>query len=273
VLTQGTRPAELAAALESLAGEHVIVVNNGGPPDAVPVDANVTVHQYDTNLGVPGGRDAGVKATDHPIIAFLDDDAIASPGLSATIASAFEANPDLGAVATRLVDEHGDVTRRHVPRFGGRYSEASTDATLFIGAGHAIRRTAYVEAGGYWPDLVYGHEEIELSWRLIDRGWRVRYLHEAVVVHPRAEIGRHEHGWRLTGRNRVMIARRSLPWPIASVHVVAWLFLGAIRAPGSAARRAYVSGWLSGWSIDVAHRPIRWATVWRLTRAGRPPVL
>jgi GT2 family glycosyltransferase len=144
---------------------------------------------------------------------------------------------------------------------------------LFLGGACAIRRSAYEEAGGYWGELFYGHEELELAWRLIDRGWTIRYLPEATVFHPRTEVGRHADGWRMTGRNRVMIARRTLPWPIAIIHVAAWFVLGLVRAPGRGHRAAYVRGWWSGWSVPIDRRAIRWRTVWRLTRLGRPPIL
>jgi GT2 family glycosyltransferase len=206
-------------------------------------------------------------------VAFLDDDAVASPRLTTRLQSVFEADERLGAVALRLVDEQGETARRHVPHLGGRGADRSGDVALFLGGACAIRRDAYLDAGGYFVDLFYGHEELELAWRLVDRGWRIHYLADALVTHPRTEIGRHADGWRMTGRNRVAIARRTLPWPVAIVHVATWLLLGLWRAPGRAGRAAYLGGWWSGWSMAVDRRPIRWRTVWRLTRLGRPPVV
>ena len=123
----------------------------------------------------------------------------------------------------------------------------SGEVAYFLGGACAIRREAYEQVGGYFTELFYGHEEIELSWRLIDAGWTIRYLADVEVFHPRTEIGRHADGWRLTGRNRVWIARRTLPWPVALIHVAAWLILGTARAPGGDCRRSYLAGWWSGW--------------------------
>lgn len=189
------------------------------------------------------------------------------------IVEAFEADPGLGAVALRLVDEHDDTARRHIPRAGATGASAAGEVAYFLGGACAIRRSAYEQVGGYFTDLFYGHEEIELSWRLIDGGWRIRYLADVEVFHPRSEISRHADGWRLTGRNRVWIARRTLPWPVALVHVGVWLVLGALRAPKGECRRAYLHGWRSGWHGHIDHRPISWRAVWRLTRLGRPPVI
>lgn len=270
ILTRGDRPGALDRAVASVGAACTTIVANGcdlEPP------AGTSLVTSPTNVGIPAGRDLGLRAVAATVIGFLDDDAEASPAVNDLVAEAFAADPSLGAVALRLVDEDGTTARRHVPRFGGGEVERPGDVAVFLGGACAVRRAAYEDAGGYWGDLFYGHEELELAWRLIDRGWRIAYLPGATVFHPRTEIGRHAAGWHMTGRNRVMIARRTLPWVIALAHVSAWLGLGLIRAPGRDHRRAYVNGWFTGWRVPVDRRPIRWRTVWRLTRRGRPPVL
>jgi GT2 family glycosyltransferase len=282
VLTMGNRPDELGAATRSLleqAGEHdrvVVVSNGGGPVDLHPhrgLDVSVVVSEL--NLGVPGGRDLGVRSGQADIVAFLDDDAVLH-GRADRIRDAFEQEPTLAAVSLRLVDEGGESLSRHVPRLGRSDPTVGGPVAYFLGGASAVRRTAYEQVGGYFTDLHYGHEELELSWRLLDAGWTIRYLADVEVFHPRTEISRHAEGWQLTGRNRVWIARRTLPWPIAVVHTLTWLVLGLVRA-GSGSRRSYLVGWWSGWRTDwpsaVARRAIKWATVWRLTRLGRPPVV
>ena len=270
ILTRGDRPDALADAVRSVGVDNVRLVVNGTAIEPTMACSTTIVGH---NVGIPAGRDLGMRSTDAQVVGFLDDDAVATPGVSELVMAAFERDPDLGAVALRLVDETGATARRHVPRVGGRGADRGGDVATFLGGACAIRRTAYQDVGGYWGELFYGHEEVELAWRLVDRGWRIRYLSEATVFHPRTEIGRHPDGWRMTGRNRVMIARRTLPWPIAAVHVVAWLALGAARASGRSNRVAYVRGWADGWRRPVERRPISWRGVWRLTRLGRPPLL
>ncbi len=267
----GNRPVELQRAIDSLAPDGVTVVANGAPSDTVAAAAP-SVIVLPENLGVPGGRHAGASVGSGEIIGFLDDDAELR-GDSSRIVEAFAADPALGAVALRLVDEHGDTARRHVPRLGGRDADRDGDVALFLGGACALRRDAYEQVGGYFTDLFYGHEEVELCWRLVDAGWRIRYLADVEVFHPRTGIERHAEGWELTGRNRVMIARRTLPWPVAIVHVTAWLLIGVWRAPAGEHRSRYVSGWRRGWRIDVDRAPISWRGVWRLARLGRPPIL
>jgi len=277
VLTMGDRPTELELAIRSLGKEaEVVVVVNGGPVPEVLELPGLEVLVADRNLGVPGGRDAGFHATGGAVVGFLDDDAVFR-GDCATVARAFEDDPDLGAVCFRLVDDTGRSAARHVPRAAGRHADVGGPVAQFLGGASAIRRSAYDQVGGYFTDLHYGHEEIELCWRLIDAGWSIDYLADVEVSHPRTEISRHDDGWRLTGRNRVWIARRTLPWLVALPHVGFWLLLGLLRAPTARCRRQYLAGWWSGWRTTwtdgSVRRPISWRAVWRLTRLGRPPVI
>ncbi|MEO1056157.1 MAG: glycosyltransferase [Actinomycetota bacterium] len=278
VLTRGDRPDALTRAIASIvrqSNSSVVLVGNGVTDAgelAAPSD-DVDVVRSPENLGIPGGRDLGASRSSATLVGFLDDDAELHDAVASSVQRCFAERPQLGAVSLRLVDEGGTSATRHVPRPGGRAPERSGDVATFLGGASVIRRTAYDEVGGYFTELFYGHEEVELSWRLIDAGWSIEYLADATVFHPRTEISRHAEGWRLTGRNRVLIARRTLPWPVAIVHVLTWLALGFIRAGDRRNRRAYLDGWRDGWTVSIHRRPIRWSTVWRLTRLGRPPVI
>jgi len=276
----GNRPRALECAVRSLASADegdvdVLVVVNGASAQPAGLHGATSL-VTGRNLGVPGGRDAGLRATDTAVVGFLDDDAVFR-GDRSTVVGAFADDPTLGAVSFRLVDDEGRSAPRHVPRPGGRDADIEGPVAQFLGGACAIRRAAYDQVGGYFGDLHYGHEEIELCWRLIDAGWSIRYLADVEVFHPRTDISRHEDGWRLTGRNRVWIARRTLPWPIALTHVGLWLVLGLLRAPGIRCRCQYAAGWWSGWRTRWAdaspRRPISWRGVWTLTRLGRPPII
>ena len=276
ILTTGARPSEVerpvASIEESDADTRIVVVSNGAGDLAEMDLGHATVVTSSENLGVPAGRDLGLRSTSSPVVGFLDDDAVLLGDAAAQIAGAFREDPTLGAVALHMAGDHGQVTRRHVPVVGTQAPHDRQEVAYFVGCAHALRRAAYDDAGGYFGDLFYSHEEIELCWRLIDAGWTIRFL-DASAYHPTTEIGRHRRGWWMTGRNRVWIARRTLPWPVAVIHVASWFVGGLVRAPTAAARRAYVRGWLAGWRSRVEHDPIRWATVWRLTRLGRPPLI
>jgi hypothetical protein len=277
LLTRGDRADELHAALDSIRRQttpaNIIVVANGATV-AVPSGDDYEVIELPDNIGVPGGRARGIERATTDVVAFLDDDAVLlTHDANDRIERCFCDEPRCGAISFRIQDHGGVTQRRHIPRVGSRGAAKGGPAATFLGGASAIRRAAYELAGGYWADLFYAHEELDLSWRLHDAGFDVQYRPEIVVRHPRTPIGRHPEGWYLTGRNRVLVARRNLPRPLMVFHAAAWFVLGALRARGAGCRAAYVRGWWAGWHDRVPRDPIRWSTAARLTRAGRPPIV
>ena len=279
LLTMGDRPTALAAAIDSIrlmrSDVPVCVVVNGA--DHLPIADNhpdVTVIASEENLGVPGGRDLGVQRMAADLVFFLDDDArIIDEGLMKRSVDHFVDDRALAAISFHLVDEDGATARRHVPRLGRGDADRSGPVATFLGGASVVRRSTYVEAGGYWPELRYGHEELDLSWRMLDCGGTIFYDAESTVFHPRTDIARHADGWFRTGRNRSLVARRNLPWPLHIVHVASWSALGTLRAPGGDARRAFLDGVRAGWRESDVRSPMSWKTVWRLCRLRRPPIL
>jgi hypothetical protein len=72
----------------------------------------------------------------------------------------------------------------------------------------------------------------------------------------------------------VWVARRNLPVPLVVLYLLNWTALTLARARSATALR----GWLAGMREGLAggqgeRRPMSWRTVWRLTRAGRPPIV
>lgn len=278
VLTMGDRPVELARAVASIgptgsAGQpppEVIVVTNGAPGASVP--DGVRRIDLDTNVGIPAGRNAGAAAATGELLVFLDDDAVvASPHATERLAELFDGDPALAVVSMRIVDpESGTTAQRHVPRIGRSDPTAAGPVTSFLGGACAIRAEAFHAVGGLPGDFFYALEETDLAWRLLDAGWQLRYEPDLVVHHPRTEITRHGDAVKTTARNRVWVARRRLPLLLAPVYVLDWFVLTALRN-----RRLgdLWSGTLEGLRTEVDRQPMRWRTVWRLTRLGRPPVI
>jgi hypothetical protein len=279
ILTMGNRPAELDRAVASAValdgdGVEVVVVGNGADVPAVP--PGVITLRLPENVGVAAGRNAGVAACAGDVVLFLDDDGwYPDQDLGEHVAASFEADPSLAVLGFRVADpEGGPGARWHVPRLRAGDPERSSAVTTFAGGACAIRRSAYQEAGGLPAEFFYGHEETDLAWRLIGLGYRLEYDGAARMCHPAVPNARHATWYRLDGRNRVLLARRNLPWPLAWVYLLDWLAVTVARERSRGALRAWFAGFGEGLRMDPGGRqPMSLRTVWRLTRAGRPPVI
>jgi len=279
VLTMGTRPDDLRRGLASLQAQEgvrldIVVVGNGWQPVDLPV--GVKAHGLPSNLGIPAGRNAGVPLVHGDYLFFLDDDAwLPDPMFLRTIADRFARDPQLGLVQPRVVDPAGlAAPGRWVPRLRVGDPAAPGPATSLWEGAVAIRRELLDAVGG-WPDeFFYAHEGIDLVWRVWDEGYVPWYAGDLVAHHPVIDPARHDVYYRLNARNRVWLARRNLPVVLEPVYVGSWVALTLLRVRDADARRAWFAGLREGMRLKpVGRRRMSWRTVWRMTRAGRPPVI
>jgi GT2 family glycosyltransferase len=279
VLTMGRRPEDLDRALHSLLGQKgvdldIVVVGNGWEPVGLP--AGVRAVALPANVGIPAGRNAGVAGVTGDLLFFLDDDAsVPEPDTLARIAGQFAAQPDIGLVQPRVATPDGTpAPRRWTPRLRVGDPRRSSDVTALWEGAVAIRRALFERIGG-WPDaFFYAHEGIDLAWAVWDAGYRVRYCGDVTVMHPAMDPTRHAEYYRLSARNRVFLARRRLSAPLAVVYLAVWSALTLLRVRGRRALRESLGGAVEGFHENPGpRRPLRWQTVWRMTRAGRPPLI
>jgi GT2 family glycosyltransferase len=279
VLTQGRRPSELAAALDSLLHQRdveldVAVVGNGWTPAGLP--AGVHAVALETDRGIPAGRNAGVPHVAGDLLLFLDDDAtLGDDTVLARVAERFLAELDLGLLQLRVVpDGLGEPPRDWVPRLRvGDRARSSDVAAVWEGA-VAMPRAVFEAVGGWPAEFRFAHEGIDLAWRVMDAGLRVHYAGDLTVRHAPYVTAPHDERVYYAARNRVWLARRHLPRLLGAVYVLAFaartLPLVRSRARARAALRGYRDG-LRG--PCGGRRPLHARTLWRMTRIGRPPVI
>ena len=280
VLTQGRRPEDLRRAVASVLGQRgvrtdVVVVGNGWQPTGLP--DSVRALGLPENVGIPAGRNAGVPDVDGELLLFLDDDAfLPRPDFLAGMVGRFDADPGLGLVQPRVDGPGGAVgPRRWTPRMRvGDPRRPSPAFSVWEGA-VVIRRRAFEAAGGWPAPFFYAHEGIELAWRVWNAGYRVWYAGDVAVQHPLTAPTRHRDYFRLNARNRVWLARRNLPWAVGIPYVLTWTALQLARSCRHPATLVpWLRGWWEGWRAPAGPRaPLRWRTVLRMARHGRPPVV
>lgn len=218
VLTMGDRMPDLLALLESVAKQdepaaRVVVVGNGTALPGLP--DGVTAIELGENLGVAGGRNAAWRRLrefgDVDVLVDLDDDGLLiAADVFRRIADLYEADRRPGIVSFRIADETGTTQRRHVPRLRAKDPMRRGLVTTFLGGGHALSMPMLEQTGG-WPDaFFFTHEETDLAWRALDRGWDVLYEPQLVLQHPKTSPARHAVYYRMTARNRAWLAKRHL---------------------------------------------------------------
>lgn len=279
ILTMGDRPDEVAAAVDSIrsqtvAADEVIVLGNG--VELAPIDG-ATVVSLPENLGICDGRNEGAMRANGEVLFFLDDDArCLTKTVTADVLETLAARPEVAVVSMRIVDEAtGETQRRHIPRLRAGDPMRAGDVTTFLGGACAIRRRDFEVVGGYPGPFFYSMEETDLAWAVLDRGRSIHYLPSAAVHHPSTIPARHGAAFVRTARNRVWLVRRRLPLALRPVYVAVWSLLMTVRAPTGSARRDVWRGLAEGFRTQPpsgASR-IRWATVARMARLGRPPVI
>ncbi|WP_236543656.1 glycosyltransferase family 2 protein [Spiractinospora alimapuensis] len=282
LLTMGNRPEELGRAIQSVRDQkppdggpaEIVVVSNGVPLSGLEDD--VVRVELPENVGIPAGRNRGVEAASGDIIVFLDDDGwYGERTVLRHVHEQFVADSRLGALSFRIADpEGGPDQRRHVPRLRAGDPRRSSEVTTFLGGASAVRRVAFDEGDGLPDTFFYAHEETDLAWRILDAGYRIRYDADAVMYHPATKPTRHADFFRLNARNRVWLARRNLPWPLAFGYLGVWVAMTVLRERSPSRLRPWFAGFREGWRQDPGRRrPIRWSTAWRMTKLGRPPII
>jgi GT2 family glycosyltransferase len=278
VLTQGRRPRELRRAVESLLSQQevevdVAVVGNGWTPTGLP--DGVRGVALDEDAGIPAGRNAGVPHVGGDLLFFLDDDAgLADADALARLQAKFAADPSLGLVQLRIVpDSPGPAAREWVPRLRVGDPARSSDVTHVWEGAVAMPRRVFDEIGGWPGDFRFVHEGVDLGWRVMDAGYRVRYAGDVVATHPPYRPARNEYGDYFGARNRVWLARRYLPLPLGALYVASFMLRALPRLRSVDRLRRAARGYRDGMRGPCGpRRRLRARTLVRMTLLGRPPV-
>ena len=210
------------------------------------------------------------------LLFFLDDDAaIAGDDALARVAALLAADPGLALVQLAPVARDGGRRSRDwVPRLRvGDPARASEITVVWEGA-VAVRRDVF-ERVGRWPaDFRFVHEGVDLGWRIMDAGYRMRYAGDIPVLHPSPSGRAHSYSYYFGARNRVWLARRHLPLPLGFLYVIAFALRTVPRLRSWRAVQESARGYRDGLrGPGGRRRPLKARTLVRMTRAGRPPIM
>lgn len=197
----------------------VIVVDNASTDrtrELVQQDfPQVRLIGLDGNRGVSGGRNEGIRVATGEVCIQIDDDAtFVGTDAAAQTVRYFATDARLACVGYTIRDvTTNEEEKKSIPRRDKRSLGVDFEATYFCGAGFAVRRQAFLDAGMFWETLVYGSQELDLSYRWLDHGWRILHSARVNVLHKSSPTARPMGQWvYFNTRDRPWVAARHLPW-------------------------------------------------------------
>lgn len=285
ILSWGRIP-ETCAAIDSALSQkgitpHVIIIDQGTPDNELAVlkthvdgNSQVTLVCNHENRGVPGGRNQGSALGSAPFIVSLDNDAeFASDDEVARAVQAMQAEPNIAGLAFRIVlFSNGDDDKSSWPYPLSMQDHADRRFTTarFVGAGHMLRRASFDAVNGYDETLIFLHEEVDLSYRLINAGGTVVYDPTIRVRHKVSAENRvswTDKRYYFHIRNTIYMTSK-FNFPIASST------LNATVAVVRGLRSGYLKGTLEGLGAGVKLLPKGFKQRWfdgqvRLSREAK----
>ena len=281
------RPEMLRKCLASLAliGDllaEVIVVDDtsdvpaaetlAGLPEAVA--ARLRVVRQTAREGYIVARNRIVREASTDYVLLMDDDAwlIEDAGVREAV-RVLEGSPSVGAVAFAMATRDGSPWDARMQPAPVAYPCA---VPSFIGFAHVLRRSVFVELGGYREAFHAYGEEKEYCLRLLSANLRVVYLPHARVVHaPAAAERNYSRYLRHTIRNDCLAAIYNEPLPLPIVEIPLRLFRyfrmrGDSGDPGGL-RWILGSLWSGRTSALALRKPVSWSTMLEWRRLRRTP--
>jgi len=183
--------------------DEVLLVDNASSDESLAIAARyaeLSVVRLARNEGPCPARNAGLRAARNRWVLLLDNDALLQPGALARLVAAVEqGGSDVVLAQPRSVFDH-DPERVHYDGGGVHYAglialrnfytplaEAQGSGALEIGSAVAVAllvdRERVLAAGGFDPRYFILFEDLDLSFRLRARGWKLLAVEDALVRH------------------------------------------------------------------------------------------
>lgn len=223
----------------------IIVVDDGSTDATAEIASRFNVRLIRTsNMGLSAARNAGMRAASGDIVAYIDDDAYPDPDWLYYLWVTFSSSNHAAAGGPNLPPPGDPAVAQCVARApGGPTHVLLTDtvAEHIPGCNMAIRKSCLEEVGGFDPQFRIAGDDVDLCWRLQQKGWTIGFSPGAVVWHHRRpSVSAYLRQQEFYGRAEALLERK---WPgkFNEMNQVCWS--GRVYAAGVhtvPARRALI---------------------------------
>lgn len=203
-----------------------VVVANGTPLSRLQDlqrHEDIVLVRSETNLGFAGGNNLGADIARAELLVFLNDDSVVEPEWLDQLVLTAEADPQIGAVGSRILFEDGTLQEAGGIIWGdgpttgvGRDLPAGSTDYMYVrdvdylsANGMLVRRGPWEEAGGFADEYHPAYyEDADLCMALHRCGRRVVYEPRAVLRHREGGSSSYRYRMFLMGRQREVFRRR-----------------------------------------------------------------
>lgn len=217
----------------------IIVADNGSTDESLSLLGKefqeVKILDLKQNFGFARGYNEALKQIDVEYFVILNSDVEVSSGWLDAPIRLMESDKKIAAVQPKILSyhqkthfEYAGAAGGFIDRFGypfcrgrifdeveadnGQYDNVS-DIFWATGACMFVRAQSFHEAGGFDADFWAHQEEIDLCWRLQNRGFRVVFTPESVVYHVGGGTLSYDNPRKLylNFRNNLWLLYKNLP--------------------------------------------------------------
>jgi GT2 family glycosyltransferase len=193
----------------------VIVVDDGSTDTTAAVAEHYDCRLIRTeNRGLANARNTGMRVATGEIVAYIDDDAYPDPHWLSYLAATFLSASYAGVGGPNIAPPGDGAIAECVARApGGPIHVLLTDreAEHIPGCNMAFRKACLEAIGGFDPRFRTAGDDVDVCWRLQERGWTLGFHPAALVWHHRRNSIRAYWKQQIGyGRAEAMLERK---WP------------------------------------------------------------
>ena len=181
----------------------LIVADNGSTDESLAVLTNefpsVKTIVLDKNYGFAEGYNRAIAQIESEYVVLLNSDVEVTEGWLAPLLDYMESHPEVAAVQPKIRSwlrrnyfEHAGAAGGYINAFGYPYcrgrvlwkvEQDKVEVDWTSGACMCVRTEVYKDCGGLDAAFFAHMEEIDLCWRMHNKGWKLACVPQSVVYH------------------------------------------------------------------------------------------